>query len=136
MHKITLLAALLLTIVGCKTLGVGQKGGYAAIRATIANELMLDNSQVLVMDVRPLEEFNGPRGHIAGSLSSPIDSIEMKLPELAPYQNSTVLVYGNDSEDGARAARILVAAGFRNVVNIAGGLNAWIEHGYRVVNSQ
>jgi len=136
MQKIKILAALLLTIVSCKTIGIGQKAGYAEIRATIANELLLDNSQVLVLDVRPLDEFNGPLGHVAGALSSPIDSIEMKLPELSPYQNSTILVYGDRGEDGARAARILVAAGFRNVVNIAGGINAWIEGGYRVVNSQ
>ena len=76
------------------------------------------------------------RCHIAGSLSTPFDSIERQLPELLPYQNQTVLVYGATSTDGEVAAKLLMVAGFRNVVHIAGGLKAWIDRGYRTVNSQ
>jgi rhodanese-related sulfurtransferase len=46
-----------------------------------------------------------------------------------------VLVYGDNDTDGAVAAKILTVAGFRNVVHIAGGLDAWIERGYRTVSS-
>ena len=97
---------------------------------------MLDSAQVVVVDVRPAAEYRGPEGHIAGSLNAPFDSIERQLPELLPYQNQTLLVYGDTSTDGAVAARLLTVAGFRNVVHIAGGIKGWIERGYRTVNSQ
>jgi rhodanese-related sulfurtransferase len=47
-----------------------------------------------------------------------------------------VLVYGATSTDGEVAAKLLSIAGFRNVVHIAGGLQGWIDRGYRTVNSQ
>jgi rhodanese-related sulfurtransferase len=134
-RKIVLLAAL--CIVSCKTVGVSTtKGGYAEVAPTIANEMILDSRQVVIIDIRPGEAFRGPEGHIAGALSVPFDSIERQLPELLPYQNQTVLVYGDGDSDGALAAKLLQLAGFRNVVHIAGGMKAWIERGYRTVNAQ
>jgi rhodanese-related sulfurtransferase len=123
--------------VQCKTVGVSMtSGGYAEVSPTIANEMILDSRQVVILDVRPAGEYRGAEGHIAGALSAPFDSIERQLPELLPYQNQTVLIYGNGESDGAVAARLLIVAGFRNVVHIAGGLQGWIEHGYRTVNAQ
>jgi rhodanese-related sulfurtransferase len=55
---------------------------------------------------------------------------------LLPYTNETVLVYGDTSTDGVLAAKLLMVAGFRNVVHIRGGLQAWIERGYHTVNAR
>lgn len=130
------LAVAAILLGGCNTIGVSTTpGGYAEIAPTVANEMMLDSSQVVVFDVRSEAAYRGPEGHIAGSLSTPFDTIEKQLPELLPYHNQTVLVYGETSTDGAVAARLLTVAGFRNVVHIAGGLKGWLEHGYRTVNS-
>lgn len=127
----------LLVFVGCKTVGVSTTaGGYAEVSPTIANEMVLDTRQVVILDTRPAEAYRGPAGHIAGAINAPFDTIEKQLPELLPYQNDTVLVYGANSTDGALAARLLSLAGFRNVVHVAGGLDAWIARGYRTVNAQ
>ena len=128
---------LLLSATGCKTVGVSTTaGGYAEVSPTIANEMMLDSRQIVILDTRPAAEYRGPSGHIAGAISAPFDTIEKQLPELLPYQNDTVLVYGASSTDGELAARLLSLAGFRNVVHVAGGLDAWIARGYRTVNAQ
>ena len=111
-------------------------GGYAEVAPTIANEMILDSRQVVILDVRAAEAYRGPEGHIAGALSAPFETIERQLPELLPYQNQTVLLYGDGDADGALAAKLLVLAGFRNVVHISGGIQQWIEHGYRTVNAQ
>ena len=111
-------------------------GGYSEVGAPVAAEMILDSQQVVVLDVRAVDAYRGPSGHIAGSLNAPFETIEHQLPLLLPYQNQTVLVYGESSTDGAVAAKLLSVAGFRNVVHIAGGLRSWIEHGYRTVNSQ
>ena len=131
-----MLVAVLLALASCRTVGVSMTpGGYAEVSPTIANEMILDSRQVVILDVRPPGEYRGTDGHIAGALSAPFDTIEGQLPELLPYQNQTVLIYGDGDADGAVAARLLIVAGFRNVVHISGGLRGWIEHGYRTVNA-
>lgn len=128
---------LMLLLAGCKTVGISMTaGGYAEVSPTIANEMLLDSKQVVIFDVRSADDFRGPSGHIAGALSVPFDTIERQLPELLPYQNQTVLVYGQTSADGAVAAKLLRVAGFRNIVHIDRGIEGWIDLGYRTVNAE
>jgi rhodanese-related sulfurtransferase len=137
MKKFLIPCSVFLALAACKTVGVSRtEGGYAEISPTVAAEMILDSTQVVVLDVRPEPVFRGPEGHIAGSLNAPLDTIERQLPELLPYQNQTVLVYGETSTDGALAAKLLTVAGFRNVVHVEGGIKRWIERGYRTVNAQ
>ena len=137
MKKTFLPTALCLLTFACRTVGVSKtEGGYAEISPTVAAEMILDSTQVVVLDVRAEPDFRGPEGHIAGSLNAPLDTIERQLPELLPYQNQTVLVYGETSTDGAVAAQLLTVAGFRNVVHVSGGIKEWIERGYRTVHAQ
>ena len=132
-----LLVLMILVLTGCKTVGVSTtEGGFAEVAPQIANEMMLDARQIVVLDIRPNELYRGPDGHIAGAISAPFETIEKQLPELLPYQNQTVLVYGQNSTDGSLAARLLSVAGFRNIVHIDGGLESWIALGYRTVNAQ
>ena len=135
-RRMTLLLLLTCTL-ACKTITISRtEGGFSEVEPTVAAAMMVDSSQVVVLDVRSADAYRGPEGHVAGSLSAPFETIERQLPELLPYQNQTVLVYGDTSTDGAVAAKLLTVAGFRNVVHIAGGIKAWIERGYRTVNSQ
>lgn len=135
MRRTAVLVLLLLT--SCRTVGVFKTPeGYAEIAPTVANEMISDTNQVVVLDIRSAEAYRGPDGHIAGALNAPFETIERQLPELLPYQSQTVLVYGETSTDGALAAKLLTVAGFRNVVHISGGIRAWIERGYRTVNAQ
>jgi rhodanese-related sulfurtransferase len=132
------LAVLTLVIfAACRTVGFGARAGvYAEVAPPVASEMISDSAQVVVLDVRSADAYQGPEGHIAGALSTPFDSIEKQLPELLPYQNQTVLVYGETSTDGALAAKLLTVAGFRNVVHIDGGIEGWIAHGYHTVNAR
>jgi rhodanese-related sulfurtransferase len=123
-------------LASCKTVGVSMtRGGYAEVSPQIANEMMLDSRQVVILDVRPADAYRGANGHIAGAVSAPFEAIERQLPELLPYQNQTVLVYGETDAEGSLAAKLLTLAGFRNVVHVSGGLTGWIENGYRTVNA-
>lgn len=133
--RYSLLVVAALALVSCKTVGVSMtSGGYAEVSPQIANEMILDSRQVVILDVRPAASYRAD-AHIAGAVNAPFDTIERQLPELLPYQNQTVLVYGDADEEGAVAAKLLTLAGFRNVVHIAGGLRGWIELGYRTVNA-
>ncbi len=130
-------AMLLLTAASCRTVGAGnrERGGFAEIRPTVAQQMILDNRTIILFDVRPDTEYVGSLGHIAGALSVPLDRIETRLPELVPYQTGTVIIYADDEEESKRGARLLVAAGFQNVVRIKGGIREWIDLGYKTVLS-
>ena len=136
--RLLLLFAFCFLLFSCRsTVGVSRtSGGFAEVAPTVANEMIIDSNQIVVIDVRSAGEFNGPQGHIAGALNAPFETIERQLPELLPYTNQTVLVYGDTSTDGVVAAKLLTVAGFRNVVHISGGLQKWIERGYRTVNAR
>src|SRR5256885_14008990 len=137
MRKTIVLAVIVSSALGCHTIGVSRtRNGFSEVAPQVAAEMILDSQQVVVLDVRPADSYRGPEGHIAGSLNTPFDSIERQLPELLPYQNQTVIVYGETSTDGAVAAKLLAVAGFRNIVHIDGGLKGWIDRGYRTGNSQ
>lgn len=136
MRKTVLAAVLLMFSSACRTVGVAhERGGYALVRPTVAHEMILDNPSIVILDLRPTEEYRGPQGHLAGSISLPLDSIEQRLPELVPYTNTTVLVYASTVDDAERGARLLNAAGFRGIVVIQGGIDRWIELGYKTVTS-
>jgi rhodanese-related sulfurtransferase len=133
--RIALTLLLLVATASCRTVGVSRvKGGYAEVNASVAHEIILDTRQIIVLDLRTPEEYAS--AHIAGAISTPMATIENRLPELLPYQRSTLLVYGDEHEESTAGARLLVAAGFRNVVRIMGGLPAWIRGGYPTVSSQ
>ncbi len=137
MRRSVVMLMLALAAASCRTVGVAHTaGGYSEVAPTVASEMMLDSQQVVVLDVRPSAAFRGPDGHIAGAINAPFETIERQLPELLPYQNQTVLVYGETSTDGEVAAKLLSVAGFRNVVHIAGGIKGWMDKGYRTVNTQ
>ena len=132
-----LLSAFCLLPYGCSTVGVARtSGGFSEISPNVAAEMILDSQQIVVIDVRSSAAYRGPEGHIAGAINAPFDAIETRLPELLPYQNQTVLVYGETSTDGAVAAQLLTVAGFRNIVHVNGGIRQWIERGYRTVNAK
>jgi phage shock protein E len=136
-HRSSFIVLVLVTVVSCKTVGISMtRSGYAEVSPQIANEMILDSRQVVILDVRSASGYRAAEGHIAGAVSAPFDTIERQLPELLPYQNQTVLVYGQNDEEGALASKLLVLAGFRNVVHVSGGIEGWIERGYRTVNAQ
>ncbi|HVT43297.1 MAG TPA: rhodanese-like domain-containing protein [Thermoanaerobaculia bacterium] len=130
----SLVTLTMLLAAACNTVGVSRElGGFAVVRPAIAYAMILDTRQLVVLDFRTREEFDG--GHVAGALSTPLGSIENRIAELLPYQSSTILTYASSEEEGIRAATLLVAAGFRNVIRIKGGIGAWIEGGYPTVTS-
>lgn len=128
------ITAIFLLSAGCSTVGVSrEEQPYAMVEPTIAYEIILDNKQIVVLDIRPVDEFYGELGHIAGALSVPIERIDERLGEIMPYRSQTVLVYGDAQEEVQHALDTLAAAGFRNLVLIRGGIRRWIDRGYKTV---
>jgi hydroxyacylglutathione hydrolase len=79
------------------------------------------NNGTLVVDVRTLAEWRS--GHIAGSSHIPLGRLVAQMAG-RPKSQPVVLV----CESGSRSsigASLLTAAGFTDVANLTGGINAW-----------
>jgi hydroxyacylglutathione hydrolase len=110
-------------------------GGHAAgtVRQVTATDLAerLRAGDVQVLDVRAESEFAG--GRVPGALNIPVGQLRGRLD--AVPRDRTVVVQCQSGARSAIAASVLVASGFRNVVNLAGGLNGWKAAGLPVASS-
>lgn len=80
-------------------------------------------NDVVVLDVREPEEFQGPLGRISTARHIPLGSLEERLDEL-PSGRPVVAVCRAGGRS-AQATLILRKAGFPEVANLAGGMLRW-----------
>ena len=65
----------------------------------------------------------------------PLNQIEGRLGEL-PQRDAKIVVYCRSGATSAQAARKLVQLGYTNVWNLAGGMIAWQQAGYPLIQAQ
>ena len=84
-------------------------------------QLLADKaSEVLLLDVRTLEEFN--QGHIAGAILSPYDALETMFKE--QDKSRPIVLYCRSGNRSSIALRTLSRMGYTNVSDF-GGINRW-----------
>ena len=88
--------------------------------------------KLLLLDVRSAVDFAGEKGHIAGALNIPLEELAAREGELEPAQ--PVLLVCTTDRRSSKAALQLAAAGFAQVQVVQGGMTAWRERGWPVVN--
>ena len=101
-------AALLVIVFEVKV----RRDAFAGVSAQ--DLIRLQNQGALVIDLRKAEEFS--QGHINGARR--MDSAEK-------YKEKPVIVYCESGSLGASAARVLAGQGFKQALNLRGGLAAW-----------
>jgi len=77
----------------------------------------------LLLDVRDSDEFE--KAHIEGSTLVPVSQVEARLDELEAWRARPVVVQCHHGGRSAKACRILLQAGFTDVVALSGGIEAW-----------
>jgi rhodanese-related sulfurtransferase len=89
------------------------------------------NNQVLLLDVRAPEEFNGSSadvpsfGHFKNAININVQELEKRIAELSSYKNTEVIVYCSHSHRSPRASYFLGTHGFTNVKNLEGGVSTF-----------
>lgn len=83
--------------------------------------------KAVIIDVREDGEFQ--EQHIPGAIHIPLGQLASRLSELEPYKNSQVITQCRSGGRSAKAADQLIAAGFTNVQNLDGGIQAWEKAG-------
>lgn len=111
-----------LLLAGCAPASGGEAGAYRQVDPQTAMELMQEEENALILDVRTQEEFE--QGHIPGAICIPNESIGTDpIPEL-PDQAQTILVYCRSGRRSKLAAQKLADLGYTNVVEF-GGIIDW-----------
>ena len=77
----------------------------------------------LLLDVREPDEWEA--AHIEGARLVPLGQLEARLAELSDWRERRVVVHCRSGARSARAVRLLQRHGFRDVWNMAGGIQAW-----------
>ena len=110
-------AALLLG--GC---GAGGQEGYRQVTMEEAVEMMAQEQDHQILDVRTWEEYK--QGHIPGAICIPNETIGTELLPQLPDQNQLILVYCRSGNRSKQASEKLAKLGYSNIVEF-GGINSW-----------
>ena len=89
--------------------------------------------EVLVLDVRELDEFDGPLGHIADALHIPLGSLVDRADEIG--SDRPVVTVCRSAARSAQAIVLLKRAGISDAANLSGGMLRWRDRGYPIVGS-
>lgn len=120
---------------GCATLRkrAAERPPYRKVTPPIAYEILRDNANLLVLDLRPAHEFHGDTGHIWSAYNIPADRLPFRLLELSPFREETFLVYCDTQQCAESGMAVLVSSGFENAILIEDGIEGWIASGFRTV---
>jgi glyoxylase-like metal-dependent hydrolase (beta-lactamase superfamily II) len=137
-------ARLRLTRVGIEVLRGYLAGGVAAwkqagfplvtISQVTADELSarLKSHDVQVLDVRREREWDA--GHIEDAVWWPLDNFKVSPPEID--HDAAVAVHCKGGYRSMIACSLLQRAGFKNVIDVIGGLDAWQQAKLPVVSAK
>ena len=78
----------------------------------------------IIIDVRTYEEFAG--GHIQNSKNIPLQIIESKINDIKKL-NKPVIACCRSGNRSGQACMMMEPYGFKNVINVVGGMLAWQE---------
>lgn len=89
--------------------------------------ILLNRRDPVVLDVRSQGEF--ANGHLPHARLIPLGELKTRIGELDKFKDRPILVHCATGNRSHNAARLLKAAGFKEVFNMQGGVGAWQQAG-------
>ena len=107
--------------------------GVPFVEPKAVHDLMSGGKDLVIIDVRTIDEFKGDLGHIPGSLNLSGMELDNRITEggnkFAELKTEPVFVVCRTHNRSPRAARLLTKNGFTNVAIIKGGMMNWNKQG-------
>jgi rhodanese-related sulfurtransferase len=97
-----------------------MRGGYRDVSPSAAYQA---RETLRLVDVREPLEYTGPLGHIPGAELVPLDTLDRHLGSWD--KDANIILICRSGARSSRAAETLARAGFRRVMNMAGGMVAY-----------
>lgn len=89
--------------------------------------LLINRQDALVLDVRETAEWSA--GHIPNARHIALGHLGKHLSEIEKHKDKPVIVVCASGNRSGAGCRVLKQAGFQQVRNLAGGVNAWSDAG-------
>lgn len=105
------------------------KGGGERVNPAQAT-LLINREDAVVVDVREAGEFSA--GHLPDARNLPLDKFSERMGELDKVKDKPVILCCATGLRAGKAAGQLKDAGFGRVLNLDGGIDAWVAAGYPV----
>jgi rhodanese-related sulfurtransferase len=86
---------------------------------------LMSGTKMVIIDLRPPELFNGPKGHLRGSYNFPIQMLRRRIAEVASDKRQLVVLVDGSDKLSHLAAPILQSEGYTWVRVLQGGIRAW-----------
>ncbi len=96
---------------------------FYSIKSDKLAEALTSAAPPTIIDIRTADEFNED-GHIEGAINVPMQELFNNLDKL-PAKDQPIAVHCVSGHRGSIVVMGLHLMGYTNVVNLAGGLNAW-----------
>jgi phage shock protein E len=109
--------------------------GVKSITADEAAQLMSRDTTVVFLDVRTVDEWKSPTGHLHNAILIPFQDLRDQITQLNTFRDRLIIVYCRSGNRSGRAARLLLDSGF-NAVNLAGGIRVWNARQYSVLREK
>ena len=91
--------------------------------ATELEEYLSIRDRPILLDVR--EDHELANGTLQGSVHIPMQNIAEKLADVSDNKDATIVVICRTGNRSNSVGQFLEQNGFTDVINLAGGMNAW-----------
>ena len=107
---------------------------YVTISVHDAHQLieMTSENELIILDVRTIEEYT--RESIEGAMNIPLQELQEKVGMID--KNKIIIVYCRSGVRSLQASQILVDNGFTRINNMEGGIIAWHNEGYPLLQTE
>lgn len=85
----------------------------------------LNDPSTLLIDIRPESHFK--KGHIQGSINIDLEDLPAKVETLP--KNRRIVLIDHKGKLTMTTGRYLFSKGFKDLVRLDGGFNAWVKNG-------
>jgi rhodanese-related sulfurtransferase len=134
LRGVALLLVLLSLLAGCSRFRrTAKRPPFRKLSPAVAYEMIRDNPDMLILDLRSPQEYNGETGHIRRARNIPLARLPFRLLEIDAFRDETLLIYCGSDDCGPQGMEILRASGFEDAVLMDGGIDAWIREGFKTV---
>jgi rhodanese-related sulfurtransferase len=107
-----------------------RAAGPKGITAEELAEKIQFSQAPLILDVRSEEEY--AEGHIPGALNIPHDQLGDRLSEIDAAKSDEIVVHCRSGYRAGVAEKVLSEAGYSDVRDLDGHMNAWQSGGYPI----
>ena len=121
--KKLLILALSLFLAGCMVTKKSEtSGSYKTISSTEAQQMIEDNKDALILDVRTAAEYES--AHIPNAVNLSNEDIQAGKVDSLKDKSQLIMVYCRSGNRSRQAAQKLAELGYTNVVDF-GGIQSW-----------